>query len=327
MTDYSLPPPSLFLEEFPADLLIKKQIASFRQQVDQQKPLLVTGPCSVHSIPSTLAYAKKLKELSIKSPFPIFIRLFIEKSRTAAGWRGFLIDPHHEGFANIPEGLKLSRQLFLEVARMGLPIATEMIDPFLFPYFEDLVSWYFIGARNESAPIYRHIASSLPIPFGFKHGIDGFIPPAVHAIETASHPSSRAGLLPNGKIGIIEGKGNPSCHLVLRGSHSGCNINEETIALTSSLLEEKKLPASILLDCSHGNAPQVEAFRKATSIMATGDYPLMGWMVESFLKPGKQTHRDLDQAHSLTDPCIDLHTLESLVEEASKVLPSHLQVG
>ena len=333
-----LPTPRAVKSALPLSKELATQIHRSRELIGSiihgaPQKILVTGPCSVHSITTLCNYAEQLKCISDNYPFiTMVIRLFIEKSRTAAGWRGFLIDPLHQGGASVEKGIYLARELFLRVAEMGLPIATEMVDPLLFPYFEDLVSWYFVGARSESCPIYRQIAASLSIPFGFKHGTDGLIPPALHAIETTKLPTNCVRVLEDGRIGVEEAPGNPYAHLVLRGSHLGPNLEEEELHSICKLMNQRRLEGSILIDCAHGNSPskpwgQIPAFHKVVEHMRKGDYPIMGWMVESFLEAGKQTHLNLDQARSLTDPCLDLRTLRGLLEESAKVLSPPLPVG
>lgn len=287
---------------------LKDQIASFRQTIKQAiyhpgSPfLLVNGPCSIHSMETALVYGEKLQKLSEKISPNIFcvMRVFIEKSRSALGWKGFLSDPFLTGQNDLIQGIYLSRQLFLAIAKMGIPIATEMLDPLMVPYFDDLISWYFIGARLEASPIHRYVASSLDAPVGFKNGLDGFIEVAHQAIEVTKAPCQYLSL--EGEL--VTSQGNPYSHLVLRGSHKEPNLHLA-----------KQLDQPFLIDCSHGNCP-IKPQDQNTAFLTTlqeRSNQFMGWMVESFLESGKQGQKfDLHRGCSLTDPCLDFQSLEFL---------------
>ncbi len=280
--------------------------------------LLILGPCSIHDLDSAREYAMNLKSLSTTVSDSIFIvmRTYFEKSRTKLGWKGFLRDPYLDGTEKSQEGLTLTRKLLVELAEMGLPTATEFVDPFLAPYFSDLISWGSIGARLVSSPVHRQMASGLPMPMGFKNNTDGNIAVAVHAAVTAQASHSILSLNSDGKILQRRTTGNPCPHIVLRGGQMTSNYDTYSLKVAANILGEENLSTRLIVDCSHDNSRgdeqrQIDIFK--TVFQQKNN--VAGLMLESNIFPGNQSisSEKLRPGLSVTDPCIDWKATEELL--------------
>lgn len=316
----------------------KQFIDQSRQEVmdilsgKDQRMLLIVGPCSIHDIIATKEYAMKLKNLSdeLRSSFLILMRTYFEKPRTRLGWKGLLHDPHLDGGNEIGDGLKLTRKLLLDLAEMGVPTATEFLDPASPEYYGDLITWGCIGARTSTSQIHRQIASGLPMPIAFKNSTDGSIEGAVHGVQVAHVPHTYIGMEGSGRVALVHSHGNPFAHLMLRGGEKGPNYDTLSVQLALNLLEKAGCNRRILIDCSHDNCrkipeKQVDVFRDVIEQIHNGNAEIKGLMLESHLKRGAQqlgSGGALEYGKSITDPCLDWESTESIILEAAHKLYS-----
>ncbi len=326
-----LPSPAQIKEEYP--LTVKDSIASWRKTAgdilkrDDPRLAAIIGPCSVHDEDSTYDYALRLKQLSHEIDhifFPI-MRIFIEKPRSNLGWKGMLYDPHLNGSHDIAAGIRKSRSLILKIAELGVPCATELLEPLIVPYLDDLIVWGLIGARTSASQPHRQLASGLDFPIGFKNDCHGDIEIAVSAILTARASHSRIGINATGQISSIQTKGNPLSHLVLRGSKNTPNYDPQSIQIALKALEERNLEKRIVVDCSHGNCGkdhlrQKKVFESVVE-QAKNNKSIAGLMLESHLFSGKQLLGN-DPGHllygvSITDPCLGWEDTETLLRSTS----------
>lgn len=247
------------------------------------------------------------------------------KPRTTLGWKGLLYDPHLDGSYNIAQGLRLTRQLFLTLAEMQVPTATECVEPILTPYFEDLLTWGFIGARTCASPPHRELASALDLAMGIKNSLDGSLQSAIHGIVAARAPHALVGMDEEGRLSAVQSEGNPYTHLVLRGSTASPNCDAPSVQHAMQLLRHAGLAPRVMLDCSHGNSGRQWERQKGVLLSALdqieqGHCDLFGLMLESHLHSGNQVLREdpssLRYAVSITDPCLDWETTEELVLQA-----------
>ncbi|MGP1438193.1 MAG: 3-deoxy-7-phosphoheptulonate synthase [Treponema sp.] len=294
--------------------------------------LVIVGPCSIHDETATLDYAKKLITLQKKysSLFYIVMRVYLEKSRTSIGWPGFLSSPNIAGDFSIEDGLKKGRSLMLQLINLGLPIAYEIVDPLVTPYFEDLISWASVGARSSSSQIYRYLASSLSYPVGFKNNLLGDISLTCDSIFSSRQPHAFLSIDDNGQVSNVCSKGNIFSHLVLRGyrkeNSSFSNYDATSLIKAKDLLLKKELPLSILVDASHDNSnkiPQVQ--EKVFLEMLKARYEnqndmIKGCMLESFIFEGSITEKEYletkKSGYSITDPCMSFERTEKLLDVA-----------
>ena len=284
---------------------------------------LFLGPCSVHDEKEVLEYAYFLKEIQkeLKEHFLILMRVFVEKSRTKDGWKGFFYDPNLDFSYEIEKGVLQTRKLFSELIQMAIPIACELLDPFVVPYYRDFISWGFIGARTSSSQPHRQMVSGLRFPVGFKNGIDGDLLQAIYGTFAAQKRQGHLSLSEEGKICKELTSGNPYTHLVLRGSTNASNYDQESIAKALSILERENLPQVLLVDCSHGNAKktaslQKEAFTSIIHQIAAGNRSIRGVMLESFFQTGSQSLSvggNLRKGLSVTDPCLGWEDTKELL--------------
>ena len=328
--------PAELKADLPLSVQLAQQISEQRQTIENiltgkdHRLLVITGPCSIHDPQSALEYAEKLLKLQAKVADQIFfvMRAYIEKPRTTVGWKGFLYDPNLDGSANMQLGLKLSRELYLQIIEMGLPISTEILSPMATAYFDDLISWGAIGARTSESQIHREISSLMPFSIGFKNGTDGSIQIALDAIQSASNCHQFMGLGQNGLPCLIESNGNPQAHLILRGSNTGTNYHLTDI---QAIQEKSKgqLPA-LIIDCSHGNSSknplnQPEILKTIVEERALTN--VRGVMLESHLVDGHQKIScDMTYGQSVTDGCLGWDkTEQSLLAVADSLRLNHLK--
>ncbi len=303
---------------------------------DPRKALIV-GPCSIHDSTSILEYAHKLGHLAkeVESSCFLVLRVYVEKSRTSTGWKGFLYDPYLDGSCDLLAGLLLTRQLLVALAEMQIPCAVEFVDPLTAPYFEDLISWGFIGARTASSQIHRQLASSLPMPVGFKNCIEGNIENSIHAMQSSAERHTFFSATQEGQIAALRSSGNPHTHIVLRGSCQGPNYDINSVQKTLQALQSHTLKERLMIDCSHGNArkhedKQQEVFFSVLEQIDKGNKAIIGLMLESHLEKGNQPLAQdpstLKYAVSITDPCLDWSATKILIQEAHSVL-SPVEIG
>lgn len=291
----------------------------------------IIGPCSIHDPKSALEYAQKLKTLAsdISDQIYTVMRVHFEKPRTLLGWKGYMYDPHLDGTYDVATGIYSTRELLLELTKMGIPLGTEFLDPLSYLYFGDLISWGCIGARTSSSQIHRQIASGLPLPIGFKNNTDGNIKIAVNGTVASSKPHTYFGLNEQGFSSCVHSSGNPNCHIVLRGGESSSNYDPGSVSESIDLLKEANQPQRLLIDCSHDNSRrdhnlQPVVLRSILDQILLGNDAIKGFILESHLEVGKQPIPDclskLKYGTSITDACLDWKTTESLVKNAYTTL-------
>ncbi|MDY6481679.1 3-deoxy-7-phosphoheptulonate synthase [Acinetobacter faecalis] len=314
----------------PLSAKLAQQISQHRQTVQNilngtdKRLMVITGPCSIHDPVAVLEYAEKLIELQAQVSDQIFLvmRAYIEKPRTTVGWKGFLYDPNLDGSANMQLGLEKSRQLYLQLIEMGLPLASEILSPMATAYFDDLLAWGAIGARTSESQIHREISSHMPFSIGFKNGTDGSIQIALDAIQSASNSHQFLGLSQSGLPSIIESEGNPHAHLILRGSNTGANFS---IAEIDKIKQKVKgeLPA-LVIDCSHGNSakdPLNQPDVLKTIVAERLKTNVRGVMLESHLVDGNQKIScDMTYGQSVTDGCLGWEKTEQLLNDIVSTL-------
>ena len=292
------------------------------------KLIVFAGPCSIHSVDEALLYAEKLKNLQkeLKNIF-LIMRVFYEKPRSENSWKGFLYDPALDNSLSIETGLIKTRKLLLDITKMRVPIATEIVDPNVFNYFEDLVTWGFIGARTSASPIHRHFSSSLKIPIGFKNALDGDVDIAINGAYTSENKQSFISIDDAGMVCQKKTFGNEFSHIVLRGSKTSINYDEKSLDNTIKLMKEKNKKFPIIIDCSHGNSRytyqnQIKAFEYTFRLIKKKKYPIIGVMLESNLAKGNQSLNPLNLkfGKSITDPCIDFEKTKDLILKADKMI-------
>ena len=333
----ALPSPSELLRELPKSERQAEFIAKARQDInrliftDDKRFLLIVGPCSIHDLVAGADYARKLSQLAqeVQDRVLIVMRVYFEKPRTTVGWKGLIMDPRLDGSHDIATGLRTARTFLREVLDLGLPTATELLDPITPQYIADLICWSAIGARTAESQTHRQMASGLSMPLGFKNGTDGSIQTGINAIKAGGQPHTFLGINLDGAASAIVTRGNPNCHLVLRGGSTGPNYGASHIGQTEQLLAKANLPKSILVDCSHDNSSkqperQPEVMRDLLAQIAAGNTSIMGAMIESNLSAGNQVFpqpkEKLRYGVSITDGCIDWSTTEALVRELHAAL-------
>ncbi len=333
----ALPSPAALIAELPRTEAQSDFIARAREDIhrliftDDRRLLLIVGPCSIHDPEAGREYARKLAALSqqVADRVMIVMRVYFEKPRTTVGWKGLIMDPHLDGSHDIAAGLRLARTFLRDVLDLGLPTATELLDPITPQYIADLICWSAIGARTAESQTHRQMASGLSMPLGFKNGTDGSITTGINAIKAASQPQTFLGINLDGRASAIVTTGNPNCHIVLRGGTGGPNFSPEHIAQTEQLLAKAGLPRAVLVDCSHDNSGkkperQPEVMRALLAQITGGNTAIMGAMIESNLLPGSQAFpqplNQLKRGVSITDGCIGWDETEALVREIHSAL-------
>ena len=292
---------------------------------------VVVGPCSVHDADAAREYARRLKKLAdeLSDTLYIVMRVYFEKPRTTVGWKGLINDPHLNDSFDIEQGLHLGRRLLLDIAEMGLPTATEALDPISPQYLQDSISWSAIGARTTESQTHREMSSGLSMAIGFKNGTDGSLDVAVNAMKSVSHPHSFLGIDQQGKVAIIRTRGNQYGHVVLRGGGGKPNYDSVSVALCEQALDKAGLRKSIMVDCSHANSnkdPAIQplVMQDVAHQILEGNRSIQSLMVESFINWGNQpipeNLADLKYGVSVTDACIDWETTEKALREMREKL-------
>jgi 3-deoxy-7-phosphoheptulonate synthase len=334
----TLPSPAALLAEIPKGDAQAEFVTRARRDIrrliftNERRFLLIVGPCSIHDLEAGRDYARRLAALAreVEDRVMIVMRVYFEKPRTTVGWKGLIMDPHLDGSHDIAAGLRLARTFLLDVLNLGLPTATEFLDPITPQYIADLVCWSAIGARTAESQTHRQMASGLSMPIGFKNGTDGSIQTAINAIRAAAQPHTFLGINLDGAASAIVTRGNPDCHIILRGGASGPNYSAAHVAQAEELLAKVGLPKAILVDCSHDNSfkqpeRQPEVMRAVLAQIAAGNSSIMGAMLESNLfagsQPFPQPRAQLRYGVSITDGCIDWPATEALVREIHAGFP------
>jgi len=298
---------------------------------NDKRLFVVIGPCSIHDVKAANEYADRLKELSekVKDTLYLVMRVYFEKPRTTVGWKGLINDPDMNDSFNIEKGLHIGRGLLLELNEKGLPCATEALDPNSPQYYQDLISWSAIGARTTESQTHREMSSGLSSPVGFKNGTDGGLTVATNAMQSVKHGHSFLGLNENGQVAIINTKGNPYAHVVLRGGNGKPNYDASSVADAEAALAKAKVSNKIMIDTSHANSnkdPYLQplVLKNITEQILDGNKSIVGIMVESHLKGGRQDIPenlcDLVYGQSVTDGCIDWDTTEKALLEMHEAL-------
>jgi 3-deoxy-7-phosphoheptulonate synthase len=333
-------PPAILLEEQP---LVNSAAATVRRGRDDLNRILdgaddrlivVVGPCSIHDREAALDYAHRLHRVAgeLQSELSVVLRAYFEKPRTTVGWKGLINDPHLDGSFRINDGLRLARRFLIEVNEMGLPAGSEFLDPITPQFTADAVAWGAIGARTTESQVHRELASGLSMPVGFKNGTDGSVQIAVDAVRAAAHPHHFLGVTDQGLAGIVATRGNPSCHVILRGGTPGPNYGAEHVQAALAGLRQAGLPPRLMIDTSHGNSGkdhrnQPIAAHAVAEQVAAGERGISGVLMESFLADGRQDFvagkKDksaLVYGQSITDACMGWEmTLPVLHELAEAV--------
>ncbi|MDR3451707.1 MAG: 3-deoxy-7-phosphoheptulonate synthase [Rhodoferax sp.] len=337
-----LPPPEHLIRFFPiAGTAVESLITDTRKHIHHiiagkdDRLLVIIGPCSIHNPEAALDYARRLAAQRTKyaGTLEIVMRVYFEKPRTTVGWKGLINDPYLDESYRIDEGLRIARQLLIDINRLGLPAGSEFLDVISPQYIGDLIAWGAIGARTTESQVHRELASGLSAPIGFKNGTDGNIRIATDAIQAAARGHHFLSVHKNGQVAIVQTNGNKDCHVILRGGKTP-NYDAASVAAACKELEAAKLPATLMVDCSHANSHkqherQIEVARDIAAQVAGGSHKVFGLMVESHLvagaqkfTPGKDQPQALEYGKSITDACLgwddSLRVLE-LLSDAVKL--------
>ncbi len=290
-----------------------------------QRLLVVVGPCSIHDPDAAIDYAHRLAALreEVSDHLYLVMRTYFEKPRSTVGWKGLINDPHLDDTFAIADGLALARRLLLDISALGLPLATEALDPITPQYLQDLVAWSAIGARTTESQTHREMASGLSCAVGFKNGTDGSLDVAFNALQSATAPHSFLGISPEGAVSVIHTKGNDAAHVVLRGGASGPNYDPVSVAQAAAAFEALDRTPSIMIDCSHANSSkdhtqQSRVVESVCTQLREGNGAITGVMLESNIHPGAQsltanTKENLQYGISITDACIGWQETQTLI--------------
>ena len=331
-----LPSPAQMLTRYPLDGSAKDLVIRSRQEIvdclhgRDDRLLVIVGPCSIHDPDAALDYARRLSAVNerLKDRLLIVMRVYFEKPRTTVGWKGLINDPDLDGSYNIQKGLVLARRILLGVLETGLPAATEFLEPTSPQYISDAVSWGAIGARNTESQVHRQLASGMSMPIGFKNATDGSVDVSIDSCYAASQRHTFFGIDHEGQAAAVATMGNPDCHLVLRGSKSGPNYDQDSVRAALAVLRQRMPKDSaaahgLLIDASHGNSGkderrQIQVVHELAQRIGDGEEGVTGLMMESFIRGGNQQPAPLDQlvyGCSITDRCISWPDTQDLLEE------------
>ena len=330
-----IPSPFEIKKLFPIDDKLVDSIIKTRESIkkvisgDDKRLLVIVGPCSIHDPKSAIEYATYLSRRIEKyeKELLIVMRVYFEKPRTTIGWKGLINDPDLNDTYNIDKGLKVARELLLEINKLGVPVAVEFLDVITPQYYSDLVSWGAIGARTTESQVHRQLASGLSMPIGFKNGTGGSLDIAIDAVQSSNYPHTFLGVDDLGKASIVTTKGNKDSHVILRGGKTGANFDHVSIAHLKKLMNGK-IDKKVIIDCSHGNSNKDYRNQKIVvdcimSQYLNGEDIIGGLMLESHLKEGSQkmtsSPSDLEYGKSITDSCISLETTDLILEKVSNI--------
>ena len=332
----NLPSPEFYQKKYPSSEQQTSLIKESRKTIENiiegkdSRLLLLMGPCSIHDTKAGIQYAEKLKELADKVSKNIYIvmRVYFEKPRTTVGWKGLINDPDLNGSYNIPKGIETAREFLSEVTKIGLPTATEFLDPFTPQYIGDLVSWGAIGARTAESQTHRQMASGLSMPIGFKNGTGGSVQLAIDGMIACEGEHAFLGIDDDGKTSIVITKGNKANHIILRGGVSGPNYDKDSINEAQELLKKNNLVPNIVVDCAHANSNkdhnmQPIVFKEVIEQRLAGNEKIIGIMLEGNINPGNQSLgniEDLEFGVSITDKCVGWEKTEEIILEANNLL-------
>jgi len=322
-------PPSQVLRDIAISRKAAETVYQTRQAIHRilhgadDRLLVLMGPCSIHDVKAAKEYAGRLKELKerLADDLLLVMRVYFEKPRTTVGWKGLINDPNLDGSFRINDGLRIGRQLLLDINEMAVPAGCEFLDMITPQYVADLVSWGAIGARTTESQVHRELASGLSCPVGFKNGTDGNVRIAIDAIRAAQAPHHFLSVTKDGHSAIVSTTGNEDCHLILRGGKNP-NYDSENVAAAAKSMAEAGVPARIMIDCSHGNSgkepqKQVEVGQQVAAQIADGDGRIFGIMIESHLKAGRQDlmpGKPLIYGLSITDACVGWEDTRDVIE-------------
>jgi 3-deoxy-7-phosphoheptulonate synthase len=335
----TLPSPAELRNRVPKTELQAQFVSKSREEInriifgDDSRLLVVVGPCSIHDVDAGLEYASRLRALSERLSDRLFLvmRAYFEKPRTSLGWKGLIMDPDLDGTCDLEQGLQIARQFLSKLIEMGVPTATELLDPITPQYISDFISWSAIGARTTESQTHRQMASGLSMPLGFKNSIDGSLTAAVNAIKAASQQQTFLGINKDGMSSAVTTKGNPYCHLVVRGGTSGPNYEPQFIKEYESQLNAAGLIEAIMVDASHANSAknhenQPKVIDSVIEQIQEGNRSIIGAMIESNINAGSQKFpqplADLKYGVSITDACIDWETTVETLEKLHAGLAS-----
>jgi 3-deoxy-7-phosphoheptulonate synthase len=324
-------PPAILMDELPITEPVSTLVARSREEVAgviqgrDDRLVVVVGPCSLHDPDAGLEYGGRLADLAsrLADDLVVVMRVYFEKPRTIVGWKGLINDPHLDGSFAINDGLRLARRFLLSINALGLPAATEFLDPISPQFFADLVSWGAIGARTSESQVHRELASGLSMPVGFKNGTDGTVQVAMDAVRSAAQPHQFLSVTKQGVAAIVATGGNPDCHVILRGGTSGPNYSADHVARVVGDLGTAHVTPRVMIDCSHANSGKDHnrepiVLRDVVGQLEAGSTSIFGVMLESFLVAGRQTvtpGKSLVYGQSITDACLDWDTTSALLVE------------
>jgi 3-deoxy-7-phosphoheptulonate synthase len=325
---------ALLQYELPADERIQAFVEEMRREVaavvhgTDPRLLVVVGPCSIHDRDQALEYARRLRAVSseLEEDLLLVMRVYFEKPRTTVGWKGYINDPRLDGSFRINEGLRRAREVLLEIARLGLPAGTEFLDLLSPQYIADLVSWGAIGARTTESPSHRQLASGMSCAVGFKNGTDGSLQVAADALVACRSSHAFMGMTKMGQVAIFETAGNDDCHVILRGGTGGPNYSPADVEAACGILAKSGALERVMVDCSHANSrkdytKQVDVARSLAGQIAAGDRRILGIMIESHLRAGRQELKPgvpLEPGVSITDGCIGWEQTETVLRELAQ---------
>lgn len=324
--------PNQLLQQLPLTDAAAALVAQTRDHIrnimhnEDRRLLVIVGPCSVHDVDAAYDYAEKLVKLRAQyaEHLEVVMRVYFEKPRTSIGWKGLINDPHLDGSYDINEGLRLARKLLLDLAELGLPAATELLDPITPQYIADVITWTAIGARTTESQTHREMASGLSMPIGFKNNTNGSLQAASNAMLAASQPHHFLGINGDGHASIVSTTGNADGHLVLRGGKAGPNYDRENVEAAAQQLAQQNLTPRLMVDCSHANANkdhnrQVMVLENVAEQVQSGSQHLLGVMIESHLVAGNQPiAKGLDKltyGQSITDACVNVETTAAMLDQ------------
>ncbi|MFF0864619.1 3-deoxy-7-phosphoheptulonate synthase [Nonomuraea sp. NPDC050227] len=338
-----LPTPRELIGEQPLGPEREALVAASRNAVrdvlagDDDRLLLIVGPCSVHDPEAALDYARRLAAATrdLGDALCVVMRVYFEKPRTTIGWKGLINDPDIDGGHDVQRGLRLARTVLLDVLDTGLPVGCEFLEPTSPQYIADAVTWGAIGARTPESQVHRQLTSGLSMPVGFKNATDGDVQVAIDGVKAAAHPQVFFGIDDEGRAAVVSTTGNPDCHVILRGGRTGPNYDPQSIGDALALLAKAGLPERLIIDASHGNSGkdhvrQAAVVREVAGRLAAGEKGIAGLMVESFLVPGRQEPgpaEGLTYGQSITDACVGWEETERLLAELADAVRAGRAAG